>query len=371
MKRSEIYLLAAKILVLDDKPGYRDEFIRLCQNESFDWIDFVDVCSNNLVLPLIYLKFHKHGIMEFIPEEVEEHLAEIYELNKTRNHEIIRQIKSIVSILNENDIYPVFLKGSGNLIDNLYTDIGERLMGDIDFLVPEKDYHRSIELMLNNGYRSMEDSIPWWVKDSYHYLEIYHPDYITGIEIHRAPNEYGYKKWFNQNLINNEKKGVEKITGCYVPSINHRIIHNFAHSQLFHHGYLFGVVLLKEIYDLYLLSKHYPLIKVLPKIKKKSIAIAYFSFARFAFGLDKDYFNKKGLSFFILQWKQKHCLNSEKFNEFIEVVGDSYSKNLIRIRLIPKLFYSSELRRKVVKKLCTREYYVSFFRKKSSGDEMK
>jgi len=37
-------------------------------------------------------------------------------------------------------ISPIYLKGTGNLIDGICSDIGERIIVDIDSLVPEKDF---------------------------------------------------------------------------------------------------------------------------------------------------------------------------------------------------------------------------------------
>jgi len=37
--------------------------------------------------------------------------------------------------LNTAGISPIYLKGTGNLIDGIYGDVGERIIGDIDFLV--------------------------------------------------------------------------------------------------------------------------------------------------------------------------------------------------------------------------------------------
>ena len=41
--------------------------------------------------------------------------------------------------LNTAGISPIYLKGTGNLIDGIYGDVGERIIGDTDLRVPEKD----------------------------------------------------------------------------------------------------------------------------------------------------------------------------------------------------------------------------------------
>jgi len=44
-------------------------------------------------------------------------------------------MKEMNAKLNAAGISPIYLKGTGNLIDGFYEDIGERIIGDIDFLV--------------------------------------------------------------------------------------------------------------------------------------------------------------------------------------------------------------------------------------------
>jgi len=52
---------------------------------------------------------------------------------------------------------PIYLKGTGNLIDGIYSDIGERIIGDIDFLVPEKDFRTTAELFKKEGYLDLQN----------------------------------------------------------------------------------------------------------------------------------------------------------------------------------------------------------------------
>jgi len=75
-----------------------------------------------------------------VPDVLEQHLKEIYTLNRTRNEQILLQVKEMNATLNAANISPIYLKGTGNLIDGIYGDIGERIIGDIDFLVAEKDF---------------------------------------------------------------------------------------------------------------------------------------------------------------------------------------------------------------------------------------
>jgi len=43
-------------------------------------------------------------------------------------------------------ISPIYMKGTGNLIDKVYDDIGERIIGDIDFVILESYSHNYIRI---------------------------------------------------------------------------------------------------------------------------------------------------------------------------------------------------------------------------------
>ena len=126
--------------MLDEDPGFRQVIIDKIENNAIDWLRFVSFCSNHLILPVIYLKFKSHALIKYLPEELSDFLKEVYELNLSRNNQILEQIHEITDILNKGNIFPVFLKGVGNLLDKLYSDVGERILGDIDLLVPVNQY---------------------------------------------------------------------------------------------------------------------------------------------------------------------------------------------------------------------------------------
>jgi len=129
-----IYFIG-QCLSLDEHPTFRETIIAQFSDPGYDWNSFIWTCSNHLVLPVIYLKFLKYDLLGYLPEVLAQHLKEIHSLNRTRNEQIILQVKEMNATLNAAGISPIYLKGTGNLIDGFYEDIGERIIGDIDFLV--------------------------------------------------------------------------------------------------------------------------------------------------------------------------------------------------------------------------------------------
>jgi hypothetical protein len=376
MNNKDLFQLACRCLSLDIHPEFDLDIIKSLADEN-NRQNFVGFCSNQLILPTICLKFRSHNLLKYFPEEFTSFLEEVHQLNLMRNEQILKQLREIMRILNEQKIYPTLLKGAGNLLDNLYSDRGERMMGDIDFLVSEKDYLLSAELMENAGYvKFVETSEYKDVRKMKHYPRLHHPNYVATIEIHRIPVVESCKNWFNPQVIDSEKKTVPSLDGCFVESDKHKIIHNFIHSQISNNGYLYGSVPIRDLYDLFLYSKRFSLTDTIPHIKNKRKAIAYYAFAKSMFKLDELFFQGKNLAYHILNCR--HHLNHSS------ALGHKIQRSLVFLYIqifhkyavqLLKSIYSGEMRRSLVSRMGSRQWYndhlnwyLKFFRRKVKND---
>ncbi len=362
MTNKERFYFMGKCLMLDENPLFREEIIRLNAANAIDWLRFSASCSDHLILPVIYLKFQKHGLIDYLPEEFSEHLKYIYDLNRERNTRILVQLGSITAILNQNNISPVFLKGSAHLLDGLYSDFGERIMGDIDFLIPEKDYLRTAKIFEDEGYVLFEPSLYFDVADLKHYPPLVKPGEPAYLEIHRLLTEKELS-WFNAGIINQEKKEIKTLQGCYVLSDRHKIAFNFIHGQLHHQGHLNGIVSLRDLYDLYLLSKRSDINQTLSIIEAKRKAIAYFVFAGKAFGTQGRFYT--GNSFSAWLFVKKHDLNLSSRTFYHTYRTIVFLGQRIFYKYIPQLvksFYSREVRQSLIKRMNDPTYYRTHFK---------
>ena len=373
MTNKELFYFIGRCLTLDENKEFKSEIIRNCQSGLFDWERFVSICSNHFILQVIYIRFRTNGILGFVPVELVEHLQEIYELNVVRNQLILEQIEAITELLNQNNIYPVYLKGAAYLLDGLYEDIGERILGDIDFLVPEENYLFTAALFEREGYTKFRQMSDYEVVDEMkHYPRLLHSDFIAVIEIHRLPVDEGQLKWFNSEIIKKENKKVEGSLDSYVLSDKHKIIHNFIHSQLINEGSLYGIVSLKELFDLYLLSKRFSIEESLSEIKPKQKAIAYFGLARLILGLDNLFFQRSNIRFTVLKTKHKLNQNSTFFYKTYSSIVFIYQRIIIGYlgQILIALF--SKKKRTYIKRRIKdsnwfgdhKEMYARFFRRK-------
>ena len=64
-----------------------------------------------------------------------------------------RRQQPLNTFLLDHGITPIFLKGAANLITGLYSDIAERMVGDIDFIFSKQDYPKAIQLFKRKWIR--------------------------------------------------------------------------------------------------------------------------------------------------------------------------------------------------------------------------
>ena len=100
----------------------------------------------------MYCNLKRVGFLHYLPQELVNFMEHITNLNRERNQQIITQAKELNTLLLKNNITPIFLKGTGNLLAGLYDDIAERMLGDIDFLFSKEDYPNAITVLRENGY---------------------------------------------------------------------------------------------------------------------------------------------------------------------------------------------------------------------------
>ena len=148
MKNSEIYQLIARCLALATRPQHAAQIEEQLSSVDFPVDRFVWMASNHFVLPAVYHNLKVNDLLYHFPEELTDHLEEIYQMNVTRNQHIIRQAEEISECLGSAGIEPVYLKGTGNMLSGLYSHPGERMIGDIDLLVEEKHYLEAARLIM-------------------------------------------------------------------------------------------------------------------------------------------------------------------------------------------------------------------------------
>lgn len=208
---------------------------------DFDWESILMMASSGLILPHIYVSLRTKKVLEFLEADFVEYLYEIHRLNKERNEAILNQAQHIAMLLQEEGIEFVFLKGTALLISNYYSDIGSRMVGDIDLLVNEQDQERTDALFRKVGYENNAEKTSIGQLDlanHRHLSRLVHSDYIAAAEIHKRVIDDKIEA-LNPLAILKDKKDCQ---GMPIPSLKHLCLHNIYNWQLNDSGYLLSKV---------------------------------------------------------------------------------------------------------------------------------
>jgi hypothetical protein len=362
MTNKELLYFVGKCLSLDKQERHISDLAGILGNGEVNWLRFVRICSNHLVTPLIFNKLKEKDLMNFLPEEMQEYLKDIYHLNQSRNHQILSQIKEINTLMNKESISPLFLKGSGNLMDGLYKSTGDRIMGDIDFLVSENDFRRAACILEQEGY--IAPSLVFRdINQMKHFPRLNHPNKIASVEIHRLPVPEDYTGWFSPEMVFNESRPARDLPECLVLSDKHKIVLNFIHSQLSNYGSRTAIVSLRDMYDYKLLNERVKPEQVLEHINPVKKAMAYFELAEKVIPseTDKKRTEQNIWNFLIF----RHDLNLQ-FYSFYRInkivvylylrIFNGYLKQFIQS------FYNPLVRKSVIERLSDPRWYRAHLR---------
>jgi hypothetical protein len=128
------------------------------KSNYIDWDAVVKVNTGHYVFPALYCNLKRAEFSQYLPSELAEYIKHFTDLNRERNQQIVAQAKEINELLVSNSITPIFLKGTGNLLEDLYEDSAERMVGDIDFIFSKEEYPKAIAILTNFGYSKVTDT---------------------------------------------------------------------------------------------------------------------------------------------------------------------------------------------------------------------
>jgi hypothetical protein len=221
------------------------------QSDTIDWDAVVKVSTAHFVFPALYCNLKRVNFLHYLPQELVSYMAYITNLNRERNQEIILQAEELNTLLLANNITPIFLKGTGNLLAGLYEDIAERMAGDIDFIFSKEDYPKAISVILEHGYEEVIKTNYNWPMFK-HYPRLKKDNTIAAVEIHKELLLEKYASEFNYNFV---EKDSQSINGFAVLSYANKLNISIIANQINDKGSYYKTMVLRNAYDVFLLSK--------------------------------------------------------------------------------------------------------------------
>ena len=252
MNYKETLYFVAKCLTISLEGINRQEIEKQLKSETIDWDAVVKVSTAHYVFPALYCNLKRVDFLQYLPNELVSYMEHITDLNRERNKQIISQANELNNVLLANNITPIFLKGTGNLLAELYEDTAERMVGDIDFIFSIDDYPKAIAVLRDFGYSDVI-KYKYHCPSNKHYGRLLKENNIAAIEIHKDFLDIEkYKMEFNYIFAGRDSQVINGVSVLsYVNKLNLSIIAN----QINDHGFYYKTMALRNAYDVFLLSK--------------------------------------------------------------------------------------------------------------------
>ena len=250
----ETLFFIAKCLTVSLEVKNRQEIEKQLKSKSTDWDAVVKVSTAHYVFPALYCNLKCADFLRYLPQELVSYMEYITDINRGRNKQIITQAKELNTLLLANNITPIFLKGTGNLLAGIYGDIAERMVGDIDFIFSKEDYPKAITILREFGYSEVKKK-EYYAPDKKHYRRLQKENNIAAIEIHLGllnQEEYTYANEFNYSFV---KKDSQVLNGVTVLSYANKLNLSIIANQINDDGFFYKTMALRNAYDVFLLSK--------------------------------------------------------------------------------------------------------------------
>ena len=230
----------------------------------------IKIASSHLMLPAFFFNIQKKNLNHLFPDDFIDYIKNIYSINKARNEVLLNEVKELSELLYKNKINHIFLKGTALLLSDVFEDIGERMIGDIDFIIQHIDEGKVRDLLHKNNYYS--DS-PFLFKLLYnkHLPRQINKNKTIAIEPHIELLSTGNRYIFNSTRLIDDFK--EETKAIKSPSKSFLFDHCIYALQLEDKGFFSSCHSHRSIYDIYKLnSKNSLAIKNI----KKDIYIKHF-----------------------------------------------------------------------------------------------
>ncbi|WP_165764769.1 nucleotidyltransferase family protein [Winogradskyella aurantia] len=254
--------------------------------DNFDWDAIVVEGSKHLVLPAIYCRLKAKNLLHCLPVDLKSYLEELTAINRNRNTAILKQVNSISDLLQKHHIPHVFLKGSALLALNVYEDLAERMVGDIDILIEKQQIQKAFHVLRQNGY-SQTRSFNYQTNGFRHLDSLINPNALAAVELHEELFNQRYTYLMRGSEMLNSKMTINSLS---MPKPKQLYEHIILASQVNDYSYFYNSFNFKIAYDTLVLSTMNQQEELNQDLVQTKYGMAFLSILQFHF---KDFRSKE------------------------------------------------------------------------------
>ena len=168
---------------------------------TINFENLIKLASSHLMLPALYFNINKKNCSCLFPDDFIAYIRNIFAINKARNEILLSEAKELSELLFENNIKHIFLKGTALLLSNVFEDIGERMIGDIDFIIQHKDEEKVEKVLEKNNYLSPHTDSRFRLFKPKHLPRVVNKNKTIAIEPHLELLSPKYRGVFNSKKL--------------------------------------------------------------------------------------------------------------------------------------------------------------------------
>ena len=194
-----------------------DDFKKISNDQI---IKILKLSSSQLLLPALYINIINKGLEKYFDDDFIEYLKNIFEINKNRNNKLLKELFEIEKIFKSEKINYTITKGAFLIKNKYFSDVGERMIGDIDILIKKKDLKNAYRILKKKNYNSDFTYKLWKTK---HLPRLINEKNIFALELHEEVVIWRHKNLYPSSEIFKKIKINSALTACEILIMNFMI----------------------------------------------------------------------------------------------------------------------------------------------------
>lgn len=241
----------------------QDELKRTLDDGDIPWEKLLFLAGSHLVTPLLTYRMKCDGFAPRLPDELQQFLGHMYDLNRERNHSFLVALASILDMFRGEGIDTILLKGAACFCDDLYGDSGARMLQDLDLLINREQSQSAWDLLVANGWQEIPQpgkaATGLAVDARHHHLNGLHlPGTPVPLELHYKIGYASISDMLPTSLAwRSRQKTSLAGQAASIPDPAFRLLHNAAHALVSDAAFIRGQISLQQLADFVWLAWRY------------------------------------------------------------------------------------------------------------------
>lgn len=218
--------------------------------KTTDWPLVLQIAGEQLVTPALAGALARSGQLSRLSSDYRDYLEGMRTLNQLHNATLQGELQQVIQWMNRLGIAPLLLKGAITLVTSPYPGSEDRVIGDLDLLVPEESLARACQELVAQGYQQTEGWSEAYLETHHHAPPLMHPTLPVTVELHRWVVEKDFAACLPvEALWTHGQHCVWQGVELLLPDTTDWLLHTFVHDQLQHRGYHQGVLALRPLLE--------------------------------------------------------------------------------------------------------------------------